>query len=442
METIVQNVWNKSKLLIKGLIIALLILLLQIPAYYVKGLIEEREQRQQQAITEVSSKWAGRQNIAGPVLVVPYLKYDSDTLIVKSKARHLAYFLPDELTVHSTITPQEKYRGIYKVMLYTSGVHLSGLFNEIHPEKLGIATEDILWKDAYIKFNISDTKGLNDELKVNWNNKILGLSPPQNNDDGLTASVGINSAEELKNVHFSADINVSGSEQLLFTPVGKTTTVTLDSKWPHPSFIGAILPQATQIKDSGFSATWKSLAYKRSFPQEWKDDAYLLTNQNDSSSKLNNIQTASFGADLFVPVNGYQKTSRSVKYAVFCILLTFASFFLIETTQKKSIHPFQYCLIGLALILFYTLLLSFSEYIGFNVSYVIASVFTIALIVWFAKGILDATRPATILAVVLVLLYTYIFTILQLQDYSLLLGSLGLFLTLGVVMHFSKKIQW
>jgi len=133
---------------------------------------------------------------------------------------------------------------------------------------------------------------------------------------------------------------------------------------------------------------------------------------------------------------------RSVKYAILCIILTFAAFFIIETVNKKSVHPFQYTLIGLALILFYTLLLSFSEYTVFNTAYIIASAATVGLIAWFVKGILQSSKLTTILGVVLVLMYSYIFTILQLQDYSLLLGSIGLFMTLAVVMHFSKKIQW
>ena len=131
-----------------------------------------------------------------------------------------------------------------------------------------------------------------------------------------------------------------------------------------------------------------------------------------------------------------------MKYALLCILLTFAAFFLIETTHKKSVHPFQYGLVGLALILFYTLLLSFSEYTGFNTAYVIASVATIGLIAWFVKSILQSAKATTILSVVLVLVYSYVFSLLQLQDYSLLLGSIGLFLTLAVVMYFSKKLQW
>jgi inner membrane protein len=153
--------------------------------------------------------------------------------------------------------------------------------------------------------------------------------------------------------------------------------------------------------------------------------------------------SATFGASLFIPVNGYQKSMRSIKYALLCILLSFAAFFLIEISQKTvSVHPFQYGLIGIALILFYTLLLSFSEYIGFNLAYLVASIFTIGLIGWFVKGLLQNGKKATLLTMVLVLLYTYIFTILQLADYSLLLGSLGLFFALAVIMHFSKKFSW
>ena len=275
-------------------------------------------------------------------------------------------------------------------------------------------------------------------------NQVLTLSPG-NPGEGLNALINISTIEDLKSIHFSADINLSGSEQLLFIPVGKSTTVNLNSKWPHPSFTGDILPQTTEISDNGFTATWKSLAHKRNFPQQWKDNAYGIYNVMNTEESItivpNNIALSAFGANLFIPVNGYQKTTRSIKYASLCILLTFMAFFLIETTNKKSIHPFQYGLIGVALILFYTLLLSISEYLGFDLSYVIASICTIGLIAWFVKGILVSTRLSVILTIVLLFIYTYVFTILQLQDYSLLLGSVGLFITLGVVMHFSKKIS-
>ena len=439
MENVVQNIWTNSKLLIKAGIITAIVLLLQIPVFYVQNLISEREARQKEAIAEVSSKWAGRQAITGPVLVIPYWQTANNGDSSQTKTRHLAYFLPDSLTVNAQITPQEKYRGIYKVMLYSSVIKLSSAFNGVQPQKLGIAPADMIWSEASVRMGASDNKGLNDEVKLTVNDTTLVVSPFEAdgaNSGGLYASLPLAPADEAKKVTFSSQISVNGSEQLLFTPIGKSTTVNLASAWPHPSFTGASLPQTTVIKDSGFTATWRSAGHKQSFPQQWKDDAFSL------GASTGSLASAAFGVDLFVPVSGYQKTMRSIKYSFLCLLLTFAAFFVIETTAKKSAHPFHYGLIGLALVLFYTLLLSFSEYIGFNPAYVIASLATIGLIGWFAKGILASGRLAVLVATILILLYGYVFTILQLQDYSLLLGSVGLFITLGVIMHFSKKIQW
>ena len=451
METIIQNVWAKSKLLIKALIIGVIILFLQIPTFYVKDLIREREERQMEAITEVSSRWAGSQTISGPLIVLPFWKTGPDS----TRSKQLAYFLPDELVVRAHVTPEEKHRGIYKVMLYSSAVTITGKFNPVALTVLGILPRDIIWNEAAVKIPLSDNRGLNDELMLQWNDSRLLLAPQTGIDpsvsNGLEASLKWTGPENLQTIQFAARFSLNGSQQLLFTPTGRSTAITMTSTWPHPSFTGSDLPQTSSINRNGFSATWKSSAHKRPFPQQWTGGSYSFTpfTQFPAEGRAvtatvtnHNLNEHAFGANLFMPVNSYQKTMRSVKYAILCIILTFASFFIIETTHKRSIHPFQYGLIGIALILFYTLLLSFSEYIGFDASYVIASICTIALVGWFVRGLLSSSRLASILSLVLVLLYTYVFTLLQLQDYSLLLGSIGLFLTLAVIMHFSKKIQW
>jgi inner membrane protein len=455
MDTVISNAWQKSKVFVKGLLIAALVLLLMIPAYFVQELIKEREARQKEAFTEVSSKWAGKQIITGPVLVLPFWQTDSEGTVQRVRSKHYAYFLPDNLQVNASVTPQEKYRGIYKVMLYSSKVQARGSFNEVSPSQLNIAPEDIIWDESFVKLHISDNKGLNDEVRMTWKDSILSLSskgrPDRVSNEALSSSLHISSAAELNNVSFSLDLNLNGSEQLLFTPVGRTTTVDLNSTWPHPSFIGNSLPQTSSINGNGFRGSWRSMAHSRHFPQQWKDNEFVIddhspahTADNDyaSANKTVSITTEAFGTDLYVPVNGYQKTMRSVKYAVLCILLTFVAFFLIETVNKRSVHPVHYALIGLALILFYTLLLSFSEYTGFNLAYIIASTATVGLIAWFVRGILQSAKLTTMLSIVLVLLYSYVFTILRLQDYALILGSIGLFLTLAVIMHFSKRIQW
>lgn len=427
--TTVTNIWQKSKVLVKGALIAILVLFLLIPAHFVQELVIEREARQREAFTEVSSKWAGKQNITGPVLVLPYNETVTKVNGQPEYVRKHAYILPDRLNIKSTVTPEERHRGIFQVMLYTTSINLDGKFDAIPLQKLDLDPSMVLWKEAYVCMGLADSKGLKEEISIKWNDSTVVLNPAAIDNavmkEGFVAAVNVTPGHEIR---FSAGIALNGSEQLLFTPVGKETTVVLSSSWPDPSFTGGALPDHN-ITDSGFVATWKSLAHTRNFPQAWKETAYHLG-------------SASFGADLFIPVNGYQKTMRSVKYAVLCILLTFAAFFIIETVNRKSVHPFQYALIGLALVLFYTLLLSISEYTSFNVAYIIASLATVGLIAWFVKGVLQSSRLTSILALVLVLMYAYVFTILQLQDYSLLLGSIGLFLTLAVIMHFSKKIQW
>ncbi len=429
METTVAQAWQKSKLFFKALLIGILVLLLLIPAYFVEELIKEREQRQKDAYEEVSSKWAGSQIITGPVLVLPYTETVANISGPPAILRKQAYLLPDKLTITGDMKPEERHRGIYQVMLYSSTLNISGKFNEIPLKQLRIDASSVLWNEAYVCINLQDPRGLKEEMQLKWNDSLVTLNPSAINNavmkDAFIAPVNVSPEGAIS---FSSRLQFNGSHELLFTPVGKETTVKLSSPWKEPSFTGVQLPEY-QINRDGFSASWKSLSHTRSYPQSWKETSYDLTN-------------ASFGTGLFIPVNGYQKTMRSVKYAILCIVLTFAAFFIIEMVNKKSVHPIQYALVGAALLLFYTLLLSFSEYIGFNIAYILATVATVGLIGWFIKGVLSSGRLSWLLSLLLVLLYGYIFTILQLQDYSLLLGSIGLFITLGVIMHYSRKIQW
>ncbi len=463
METTLQETvkiaWHKSKWIVKGFIIGFIALLMLIPMLYVKSLIFEREKRQQEAAHEITGKWAGPQNMIGPVIAVPFWKTEEDTAQRAYTTKHIAYFLPDELTIDATLNPREKHRGIYKVMLYDTKINIKGSFASPAFDKLNIPADKMIWNEAFVRFTVADNKGLNDQVQFMWNNNNLELSLPADHTDGMTVPLKIDSADELNNIQFSALIDMNGSEQLFFTPVGKSTTVNIKSSWKNPSFTGSMLPQKTDVNNNGFTATWKSMAHKRNFPQQWVDNAFRFdyyfpqlpsaaeTDQTERayaniSGPGSSVARSSFGVNLFIPVNGYQKTLRTVKYALLCILLTFAAFFLIETAHKKSVHPFQYGLVGLALILFYTLLLSISEYTGFNSAYLIASAATIGLIAWFVKSILQSGRATIVLSVLLVLIYSYIFSLLQLQDYSLLLGSIGLFITLAVVMYFSRKLQW
>ncbi len=434
MDSVITKSIQTGKILIKALIIGGLVLLLMIPAMFVQNLIEERQMRQQEAVAEVSSKWAGPQNLSGPFLIIPYKEVITNQKKEPVTIEKQAYFLPSTLQYQSSVQPEKRYRGIYEVMLFTSENNMSGSFSALPLQSLGLTKEDMLWEKAFIAMNISDSRGLKDELRLNWNGSKITLSPGATGEgflkDAFIAPLNLTANDSATTFEFNATIALNGSEELSFTPVGKETIVNMKSAWPDPSFSGGQLPETSSVSNTGFTAKWKSLSHKRKFPQAWTHSTSFDEGQS------------SFGVGLFIPVTSYQKTLRSVKYAVLCILLTFAAFFLIETVNKKAVHPFQYALIGLALILFYTLLLSFSEYIHFNLAYAIAGIATIALIGWFVKGLLQSGKLSSLLAFILVIIYGYVFTILQLQDYALLLGSVGLFIALAIVMHFSRKINW
>ncbi|GAA4322237.1 cell envelope integrity protein CreD [Flaviaesturariibacter amylovorans] len=436
MNDLKKEIWSQTRLLVKVGLIGLIMAVLMIPTWQVRELIREREARQQEAVKEVSSKWAGRQVLTGPQLVLPYrssaptLRGDTVTTVLH------AVLLPDSADVRGNVQPKEKHRGIYTVMLYSASVQLSGSFRAPDLAALRIDPAQVLWGDAFVRMQVDDLRGLSGELALRWNDRTLRFSPePSTSDSGtvLTAPLPLAGIADLEGARFNGAIALNGAQQLRVAPLGRRSSITLASSWPHPSFSGDGLPEEQQVTKSGFTATWILGANQRQLPQQ-----FLAADRGRSFSPA----PMSVGVDLFQPVGAYQKTMRSIKYALLCILLTFAAFFLMERVHQKAVHPFQYGLIGLALVLFYVLLLSFSEYVGFNGAYAIASVATIGLITWFVRGVLESGRLSVLLAAVLVLLYGYVFTILQLQDYALLLGSVGLFATLAVTMHFSRRIKW
>lgn len=459
--TIVSQVWSKSRLLVKAVFIGIIILLLQIPSYYVQNLVQEREQRQHTAIDEVSSKWAGQQMLSGPVLVLPYWKMEGDSA-KRVRSKHFAYFLPEILNIDAALKHQVRHRGIFKVILYTGNVQLNGSFSKPNLQKLNVSPADVLWNEASIKLPVTDNKGLNDEIVLSVANTPVALAPQTSPDpamqNALQTDDDIRVTPESQSFSFEVSFRINGSQQMMFQPLGKATTVTMKSDWKHPSFVGDALPQSSSVSDSGFTAMWKSASHNRNFPQQWVDGAYRIGEPTDmrhtpdyvvpmttavgDPSMGTNISSNAFGARLFVPINNYQQTSRSIKYATLIILLTFAAFFLMENRNGSSIHPIHYGLVGVALLVFYTLLLSISEYISFNLSYLIASVCTIGLIGWFVKGLMQSKASSILITLILVVLYTYIFTLLQLQDYALLLGSIGLFVTVAIIMYYSRSLKW
>ena len=291
----------------------------------------------------------------------------------------------------------------------------------------------MLWNEAAVFFSVTDVRGLKEEVKLKWNHGDLELIPGKFSNDqfpnALSGMIPLTQETIDSGGEFTIHLRLNGSQNLMFVPVGKQTSVEMHSPWPDPSFTGSYLPDLRQGSDSGFNANWKVLYLNRNYPQQWNNKTYDLRN-------------SAFGVTLLVPVDVYQKSMRSVKYAILCIVLTFTAFLLIELIYRKPIHALQYALVGFALCIFYTLLLSISEYLLFNTAYLISATATILLIAWYVKNVFKSGGMALFVGVLLAGMYGFIFVLIQSQDYALLMGSIGLFIALAMVMYFSRRVKW
>lgn len=443
---------SRNSVGIKLLVIAGLSLLLLIPAFMVEDIVYERNFRKEAAQNEVSDKWGNSQTISGPILSVPFNKFVKNNNGNIVKITHYAHFLPDVLNIESDLKSERRYRGIYELAVYNAKIKITGMFSPPDFADMDITDKSINWSDAVISFGISDMKGIKELVDVKING-IKGAVSPGVTVKGLLQS-GINIKPHIvtssQQLEFTIDLDLNGSNSLLFTPVGKETNVTLESNWNNPSFDGAFLPYNRKISEEGFSAKWKVLYLNRNYPQKWIDGQFKIDKREFPQVKqlyrgtMPTLGTSAseFGVNLRVTVDEYQKTTRTVKYAIMFISLTFLTFFMIELLGSKSVHPIQYLLIGFGLLIFYTLLLSFSEHISFEISYLIASTGIIVLISLYTKSIFKENKFVLLVTGVLILLYGYMYVILQLQDYALLMGSIGLFIILGLLMYLTRNIDW
>lgn len=427
----------KSSLFLRLMFVGFLILLLLIPLAMISNLIFEREARRQSVVEEVSATWGGPQTLIGPLLTIPYHTVWRDEKGKTYTEVHKAQFLPSTFTVKGDIIPEIRWRSIFEVVLYRVNLHVSGTFLPPDFSLWKIPPENIIWEEAILSLGIPDTRGIHDVLFLTWNGQPIEFLAGAGNNDlfeaGLHARLPNHLATPNTTAHsFSFEVNLNGNDQLLFAPVGKKTTVNLNSKWSDPSFIGGFLPTQRDISPEGFKAMWEISHLGRSYPQSWI---------NKEKNQVN-FHSNTFGVRLLLPVDFYQKSERSIKYGALFILLTFMTFFLFEIFNPLRIHAIQYLMVGFALCLFYLLLLSISEHLGFVSAYIMATVATIVLITGYGSKVLRSKGHAGIMGVVLTGLYAYLYVLLHLQDYALLFGSVGLFVILAIVMFITRNVDW
>ncbi|HMR16218.1 MAG TPA: cell envelope integrity protein CreD [Mariniflexile sp.] len=441
--------WLKTSITARMLMVGFLIIILLIPLSYINTLINERALRQNEVVTEINEKWGNNVLVYGPMLKLPYKTYSETTTFNEKTKTYLketqtvinyAYIFPESLNSDVKVNSKKLKRGNFESAVFSTTMNFSGFFIPTDLTAKDIKNDDIIWDKATVIIKTSNLKGIKSEMQLKFDNGTYAFQTnfndaSQNGDrylDELESDfINTKTTTSTQNTKFSITTVFNGSEQIEIIPIGKTTSMQMTSNWADPSFMGNYLPndETKKITKNGFSAQWNVLHINRVFSQQ-------------HLNHIPNLGQFAFGTKFMVMVDEYQKSERSAKYGFLVIALTFLLFFLIQTLSKINIHPFQYLMVGLALTMFYTLLVSISEHSNFLKAYVIAGISVIALITLYSKSILKSIKFPVFIGLSLSALYTFIYVIIQLENYALLVGSIGLFLILGIVMFVSRKIDW
>ncbi len=412
----------------KMIVLGVLSLVLLIPLEMVKSVIQERIRFSEDAKHEISSMWSGKQVVTGPVLNLP-IRWWTETNGEQVWHSSVIHIMPDELNINGHVSPEIRYRGIYKSVVYASDLKFDGAF--VLPENLNEDAYEIDWQKAYLTLGISDNRGIKNSLTMDFGGEKLNAVPGVKDTDlfstGTSFLCPLN--EATSRFPFSCLLLLNGSENLTFSPVGKKTSVQVNSAWKDPAFTGKFLPVERVVNDDGFKANWVVTELNRTFPQYWKGKQYKIAGQE-------------IGINFLLMADHYQKALRSTKYGILFILLTFVILVFVELLMDNKIELLHYVLIAFALILFFSLLTALSEHIGFNPAYTISMATIVGLIGFFSWGFIQKKWGVFVVNGLLILFYVFIFILLSLKDYAYLAGNIGLIIILSIIMGVSRKLRF
>lgn len=419
----------------KAALIGVIVLLLLIPLAMLRSVVTERAGLREQAYQRVAEGWGGKLTVGGPMLIVPTER----KVVIENKERMVrsdVYLLPAKLDADVTVKldPQPRYVGIYAVPVYLSTVRLQGEFDFTSLQPL-LEQPDVtyLWSQSRLRLPISSVRSLREIQQATFAGQRVKLGPAGPGVYvGIEARVDLSQLRQQATAAFDFGTVVAGSRAVSMLPLGSTTTVSMSADWPHPSFHGVFLPSERTINEQGFEARWQVLELNRSYGQVWQEGEV-----GDDA-----LRQSAFGVTLFQPVDIYQRGERAVKYAVLFIALTFLTFFAWEQVTRNRLHPLQYLLVGLALSMFYLLLIALSEHIAFAIAYVTAASALVLLIGVYLAGALRSAWRGTIAGGAMSLVYGLLYMLVLSEDYSLLLGSIILFAALAAVMLATRRIDW
>ncbi len=407
----------------------------------------ERQQRAHSVQVDIAKDWGSQQRVLGPYLIVPYTvkaqRIEYGKTIDVEEARQ-AVFLPDTLKISGNAQTEKRHRSIYDVTVYQAKLTLEGQFKApdlslVEPD----TTAQVRWQDAFIALGIQDVSGLKNNVQLETNGQKIDFEPSAGLSDQAGRFNGIHA--RLKPIAAAGGLNngallpykialvLNGSSSLTFAPAGRENTVALESNWPHPGFTG-FLPVSRTITAGGFQASWSVPYLARDVPQAWAGAPQTM--------QLDRFASDGLGVNLFVPVGFYSLVERALKYGFLFVAAAFAGVFVLELLSGRRVHPIQYIFVGLAIVIFYVLLLSFSEHIGFAPAYLVASGATGAMISAYVGMALQSLGRGLIMLGIFALLFGLLYMILQLEDYALLAGSIAAFTLLTATMFATLRVNW
>jgi len=443
-----EKKWLKP--LFKVLAIVGIILLLLIPLLMLGDLVSDRKSLRDEAAERIVEEVGGELILVGPMLVLPY-EHKQIELIdgeeVTLKRRGEIHLIPESFTLRGRLEAEYRSVGIYRAPVFKALMDGSGRISmpgkELYPSDAVPVPEE----NRFV-IGIKNMEGIREISNLRWGTRRVDFLPNSENvsvGHGVSAVVGgvvAGNGDDNEAIDFSFDMEISGGRRERFVPLGREAALELSGDWPSPSFLGGLLPSEMEFGDEGFNANWRIPEVSRPFQPHW------------DSSEAEAIDPAvhGLGVVLLEPVSSYKKTQRLINYGLLFLMIPFAVFFLFETLARLRVHPMQYLMVGIADVVFYLLLLAISEHLGFGKAYLIAAVAVIALISIYTYSIVGHTGrkngrprfPALALAMPATLGLSYLwlwFTLIS-EDYALLIGSIGVFAILGLVMLITRKIKW
>jgi inner membrane protein len=425
----------------KLIVVCGLALLMTIPAFFVEGLVDDRTNRAADVIKEISGHVGGQQSFLGPTLAIPY---NIPPQSQNDFAKHGVYLVfPARASAVVKTTTEERHRSLFKVPVFQADLKFDAEFDLTGVPAAAPPGAVLDWSRAEIVVGVSDARGALADALLTTDGKTVTLVPAQvstnltfggeqNQQPRLTLFGAKADAIAKPNTQFNvtASLRFSGAQRVAVLAYGKTTHLAMQGDWASPGFDGGFLPINRTISSNGFSAEWSVPFIARGVRAEGQSDS------------ITGLEATALGVSFIEVADPYQSVNRSLKYVALFLGLIFLSYFVFEVTTGKRVHPAQYVLVGIAQIIFYLLLLSLAERIGFDFGFLLAGAATVILLSVNAGWVFASRVQGARALAIFTLLYVLIYLLLRLEDNALLVGAIASFLAITAAMYFTRKIDW